>query len=228
MTAATIPAILERRAIRKYTSQPVPEDLIQEILAEARWAPSATNTQTTYAYVLSGETLKRLKVDLRAYAESEIPEASDFGPRVPLPPLFQARQDDLFRTRMSFIAAEEAKMGVKPADPPVPPPVAMADIFEAPVVIALAMPNNIGPAYGCFDAGLFAQSLVLVAQARGLGTCITGSSVRYPDLLRKAIPQTGDKLFVVAIALGYPDMDAPVNRFPRTRLSVDEFATFLG
>lgn len=227
MTSAAIPAVIERRAIRKYQPQPVAEDLIREILAEARWAPSATNTQTTYAYVLTGGTLKGFKADLRTYAESEVPEASDLGPRVPLPPLFQARQDALFQTRMSFIAAEEAKMGIKPPANPVPPPIAMADIFGAPVVIALAIPNNIGLPYGCFDAGLFAQSLVLVAKARGLDTCITGSNVRYPDLLRKVCPQSEDKLFVVAIAMGYGDPEAPVNRFPRTRITVDEFTTFL-
>jgi len=224
----TIPAIVERRAIRKYLPTPVPEDLIREMLAEARWAPSATNTQTTYAYVLSGQTLESLKADLREYAEEEVPAASDMGPRVPLPPLFQARQDELFKTRMSFIAAEEAKMGIQPPSSPVPPAVAMAEIFGAPVLIALAIPRDIGLPYGCFDAGLFAQSLVLIAQARGLGTCITGSNVRYPNLLRKVIPGAEDKLFVVAIALGYADMEAPVNRFPRTRISVDEFATFLG
>ena len=224
---AVIPALVERRAIRRYTSEPVPEDLIREILAEARWAPSATNTQTTSAYVLSGETLKNFKAELRAYAESEVPEGTELGPRMPLPPLFQARQDALFKTRMSFIAAEEARLGIQPPAKPVPPPIAMADIFGAPVVIVLAIPNNIGFAYGCFDAGLFAQSLVLVAQARGLSTCITGSNVRYPDILRRLIPQTEDKLFVVAVALGHADMEAPVNRFPRNRIPVDEFATFL-
>ena len=224
---ATIPAIVERRAIRKYLPQPVPEDLIREILAEARWAPSATNTQTTYAYVLSGETLNKFKADLREYAMEEVPESSDLGPRVPLPELFQARQDELFRTRMQFIQAEEAKLGIKPPDQPVSLPVAMADIFGAPVVVVLAIPRDIGLPYGCFDAGMYAQSLALVAHARGLGTCITGSNVRYPNLLRKVIPGTDDKLFVVAIALGYPDMEAPVNRFPRTRIEVDEFATFL-
>ena len=223
----SITAIVERRAIRKYLPTPVPEELIREVLAEARWAPSATNTQTTYAYVLYGQTLENFKADLREYAEEEVPEASDLGPRVPLPPLFQARQDELFKTRMSFITAEQAKMGIQPSTSPVPPAVAMADIFGAPVVIALAIPRDIGLPYGCFDAGLFAQSLALVAQARGLGTCITGSNVRYPNLLRKVIPGAEDKLFVVAIALGYADMGAPVNRFPRTRISVDEFATFL-
>lgn len=220
-------ALAERRSIRRYRPDPVPEEVIREILADARWAPSATNTQTTYVYVLSGEALARFKADLRDYAERDVPEASDLGPRVPLPERFQKRQEELFRTRMEFVAAEEAKMGIKPQTPPVSPAVAGAELFGAPHLLVLAIPRDVGQPYALFDAGLFAQSLCLAAHSRGLGTCITGSNVRYPDLLRKVLPDTEDKLFVVAITLGYPDWDAPINRFPRTRIPVDEFAAFV-
>jgi nitroreductase len=220
--------LTERRAIRRYLPEPVPDDLLREILAEARWAPSATNTQSTYVYVLTGEPFRRFKADLRMSAESEAPEAPDLGPRQALPPLFQARQDDLFRTRAAFVAAEEAKMGIPPQTPPVSPMVAAAEVFGAPLVLVLAIPKDIGVPYGCFDAGAFAQSITLAAHARGLGTCISGSLVRHPEVLRKVISQAEDKSFVIAIALGYPDWEAPVNRFPRTRISVDEFTTFVG
>ena len=220
-------ALADRRSIRGYTSEPVPDDLVREILTEARWAPSATNTQTTYVYVLTGDALESFKTDLRANAEAQVPEASDLGPRVPLPPLFQARQDELFKTRASFVAAEEAGLGIEPQPPPAPPMVAAAGLWGAPVLLVLAIPRDIGLPYGCFDAGAFAQSIALAAHARGLGTCINGSNVRYPDLLRRQIPDTDDKLFVIAITLGYPDWDAPLNHFPRTRLDVDEYATFV-
>jgi nitroreductase len=220
-------ALAERRSIRAYTAQPVPDELVREVLTEARWAPSATNTQTTYAYVLTGDALERFKADLRQNAEAQKPEASDLGPRVPLPALFQARQDDLFKTRGAFMAAEEARLLIQPPTPPVHPMVAAAGLWNAPILLLLAIPRDIGLPYGCFDAGLFAQSIALAAHARGLGTCINGSNVRYPDLLRKQIPGTEDKLFVIAITLGHPDWEAPVNHFPRTRLDVDEYATFV-
>jgi nitrobenzene nitroreductase len=220
-------ALADRRSIRGYTSQPVSDDLVREILSEARWAPSATNTQTACVYVLTGDALEGFKADLRANAEANTPEDSDLGPRVPLPPLFQARQDEFFKTRASFIAAEEARLGVVAETPPVSPMVAAAGLWGAPVLLVLAIPRDIGLPYGCFDAGAFAQSIALAAHARGLGTCISGSNVRYPDILRRQIPDTEDKLFVIAITLGYPDWDAPLNHFPRTRLDVDEYATFV-
>jgi nitroreductase len=105
--------------------------------------------------------------------------------------------------------------------------VVAAEVYGAPLLLVLAMPKGIGVPYGCFDAGLFAQSIALAAHARGLGTCIAASLVRYPDLLRKVIPGTEDKSFVIAIALGYPEWGAPINRFPRTRVPVDEFTVFV-
>lgn len=227
MTTPITEALKERRAIRRYLPKPVPDDLLKEILAEARWAPSATNTQSTYVYVLSGEPFEQFKTELKMYSESEVPEAPDLVNTRDMPPELKARQEELFRTRMSFIAAEEAKTGIKPQDPPVPPLVAGAAIFGAPLVLVLAMPKIIGLPYGCFDAGMLAQSIALAAHVRGLGTCITGSNVRYAELLRKVLPGTDDKSFIVAIAMGYPDLEAPVNRFPRTRIPVDEFVTFV-
>jgi nitroreductase len=225
MDAST--AILERRAVRKYKPDPVPDDTLRELLAEARWAPSATNTQSTYVYALSGAPLESFKSDLRQYAESEAEPNPDFPPGAAMPPALLARQQELFQARMSFIAAEEARMGIKPTGPPVSPMVAGAEIFGAPTVLVLAFDEGVSDAYGCFDAGLFSMCICLAAHARGLSTCITGSNVRFPDLLRKVLPGTEKQKFVVAIAIGQADWEAPINRFPRTRIPVDEFLRFV-
>jgi nitroreductase len=220
-------AIRERRAIRKYTTDQVPDEVLRDLLAEARWAPSATNTQSTYVYALSGQPLQRFKSELRQYAESEVEPNPDFPPGTGMPPHLLARQQDLFQTRMSFIAAEEAKMGLQPSGPPANPGVAMAEIFGAPTVLALAFDEGVSYSYGCFDAGLFSMCICLAAHTRGLATCITGSNVRFPDILRKIIPGTEKQKFVAAMAIGYADLAAPVNRFPRTRIPVDEFLRFV-
>lgn len=223
----TSAAILERRAIRKYKPDPVPDALLREVLAEARWAPSATNTQSTNVHAVSGEPLEKFRAELREYAESEVEPQPDFPPGAGLPAALMARQQALFQTRMSFIAAEEAKMGIQPADPPVSPMVAGAAIFGAPTLLVLAFEEGVSEAYGCFDAGLFSMAICLAAQARGLGTCIAGGIARHADLLHKLLPGTERQKILITIAIGYPDHDAPVNRFPRTRVPVDEFVTFV-
>jgi nitroreductase len=227
MSGAVAKALMERRSIRRYLPQAVPDEVVREILTEARWAPSATNTQSTYVFVLQGAPLAQFKADLRASAESEAPPSPDLGGGAPLPAKLKARQEALFKTRMEFVAAEEAKAGVQPPDPPVSPGVAMADIFGASTLLVLAADKGLALPYGCFDAGLFAQSIVLSAHEHGLGTCIAGSPMRYADLVRKAISGLDDKDILMSIALGYPDTSAPLNRFPRNRLPVDEFTAFV-
>ena len=60
-----------RRSIRAYTSQPVPEGLVREILDEARWAPSSRNTQAWSVWVVSGDALARFKTAFKAALDRE-------------------------------------------------------------------------------------------------------------------------------------------------------------
>ncbi len=46
-------AIKERRSIRRYKNDPVPHQVIQEILENAVWAPSAQNLQPWYFLALT-------------------------------------------------------------------------------------------------------------------------------------------------------------------------------
>lgn len=50
-----------RQSIRQFLPTPMTESQIQTILADAQHAPSATNIQPWQVYVVSGETLNRLK-----------------------------------------------------------------------------------------------------------------------------------------------------------------------
>jgi nitroreductase len=55
-------AIYQRRSIRKYTHQPVPEEMVREILGAAMMAPSAGNAQPWQFIVITArEILVRVK-----------------------------------------------------------------------------------------------------------------------------------------------------------------------
>jgi len=49
----TLEAILTRRSIREYTSQPVPEELVRDLLAAAMQAPSASNGQPWHFIIIT-------------------------------------------------------------------------------------------------------------------------------------------------------------------------------
>ncbi len=56
-------AIHERRSIRKYKNDPVPDEIITEILEAARWSPSWANTQVCRYIVVKDPSIKTMLSD---------------------------------------------------------------------------------------------------------------------------------------------------------------------
>ena len=51
----------ERRSIRGYKPDPVPKELINEIIDLAKTAPSSMNTQPWHFHAITGEPLKMIR-----------------------------------------------------------------------------------------------------------------------------------------------------------------------
>ncbi|HNZ58801.1 MAG TPA: nitroreductase family protein [Syntrophorhabdaceae bacterium] len=58
-----IKAIYERRSVRRFKKDNVPDEIITEILDAARWAPSWANTQVCSYIVVKDQTIKERLVD---------------------------------------------------------------------------------------------------------------------------------------------------------------------
>jgi nitroreductase len=56
-----------RRSIRQYRPDPVPDDLLQQVLEAGRWAPSASNRQPWDFVVVRDETIRREIAQHAAY-----------------------------------------------------------------------------------------------------------------------------------------------------------------
>jgi hypothetical protein len=56
---------------------------------------------------------------------------------------------------------------------------------------------------------------------------IMAMAVRHPDVLREAVPAARGKRFVVGVALGLPDAEAPANSIARERAPMDEIVTWV-
>jgi nitroreductase len=222
-------ALRQRRSIRRFSPDPVPEYLLREIISDACWAPSWGNTQSTLVYVLSGNALERFKAMLREKTHGDSPAAPDI--EMPHPPSwpepYRSRTADLMQTRTDFVAQEERGSEASPTAHAVPPQMAAAGLFGAPHLMLICIARGLSVPYACFDAGLFTETLALSAHEHGLGTCIMAGVVRHPDLLRAIVPESEDLLFIAAMTIGYADPDAAINRFPRKRAPLDERAVFI-
>jgi nitroreductase len=54
-------AVTSRRAVRGFTDQPVPSEVLERVLSAAAWSPSGSNLQPWHIYVVTGEPLAQLK-----------------------------------------------------------------------------------------------------------------------------------------------------------------------
>ena len=56
-----IEIIRRRRSIRSFKSDPIPKEVLAELLEACRWAPSASNTQPWEFAILGGKVIQAAK-----------------------------------------------------------------------------------------------------------------------------------------------------------------------
>jgi nitroreductase len=212
-----------RRSIRAYTADPVPQDLVREILDEARWAPSSRNTQAWNVWVVTGDALERFKTAFKMALEAGEPENMDIPGTVTgdWPDACSARAVELMATRAQTLEAAGEVSG------PAASLARMADCFGAPVLLVFGFEDCLSDASACYDTASLVQNVCLAAHAKGLGTCQSTTLVRYPDLLRAVLPDADEKKMVVAATLGWPDAGNAANTFARSRAPLGELVTWV-
>lgn len=80
------------------------------------------------------------------------------------------------------------------------------------------------PQWALIDLGAFAQTLMLAAQDRGIGSTPAHEITKFPDEARKYLGIPDDEIVAMGIALGYPT-DEKINDFVSQRMPVEEVLT---
>lgn len=213
-------AVRDRRSIRRFLADPVPEQTINELIAASLWAPSWGNTQPLELKVVTGALLDRFKKEnTEAFLSGRGP-----NPDIPMPdpnkwpePL-RLRYNDVGRDVFDSLAIKRNDHGAR-----ISYYAEMYSLFDAPVFLLITVRRDLPLAYCMLDVGLFLQTFCLLAWDRGLGTCILGASVRYSHIVRNVFSIPEDQAIVIGTAIGWPDPDSPVNRFERKRGGFNEF-----
>jgi len=216
-----IECITTRMSIRKFKPEPVPEEVLLEVINVAKWSPSYKNTQPWEAIILSGEKKEALSKMLIGLLESGTEPRPDLEAPTSWPAAEGARIDHLFKTRA-------AATGVDLSDPANIKKGKKANFrfYGAPHAIYLFQEASL-TLWSLFDMGLFAQSIMLAAHANGLGTVPQAFVTDYAQDVKKflSIPET--KRLVLGLSVGYPDMESPVNAFRTDRAQTDEIVKWI-
>lgn len=180
--ASLLDTIMRRRSLRRYHPDPVPRDVIEQLLTAAIWAPSAHNRQPWRFAVLTAADEKqalavamgqRLRADLTA---DGVPEA-----------VIGADVDRSFQRITG--APVVIVLCLSMADMDVYPDAKRQALEEIMAVQSTAM------------AG---QNLLLMASSLDLGACWMCAPLFCPDVVRKQLELPSDWRPQALITVGYP------------------------
>jgi len=215
-------AIANRRTIRYFLPDPVPEETIRALISDALWAPSWKNAQPWEMVVATGEILERFKKENKEALLAGKTSMPDIPIPKYLPDPFRRRYAELNRQVYGALSIEanDTKGRIQYY-------AHMYALYDAPALILIVLDKGLSVEYAMLDIGLFVQTFCLLAHERSLGTAILSAAVHCPDIVHRIFAVAEDKLLVVGIALGLPRKDVPVNTFERKRGVLEEFVRWL-
>ena len=211
-----------RRSRRKFLDKEVSRDLLAKILATANRCPSYMNTQPWEVFVVAGEKKNVLAQKLYEQGRAGVTP----NPDIPYPQSWpQALSDRAMGNRMRRFDA----LGVDVNDNATIRESTLQNylFFNAPAAFIIGMDKSL-TRWSVFDLGIFTQSILLALEDEGLGGVPQAFAVGFPEIIRQELGLTDQTMIVLAISLGYPDPESPVNQYRSTRKEPDEFIKWYG
>jgi nitroreductase len=192
----------DRRSIRRWRPDDVPDDDVRRLLEAARWAPSPTNRQPwRFRAVREAATLRRMREAVSRAAGEAARAAGVDG-------------ESFDRYVASFVAFAEA-------------PLVIAVLMRRPSRVSARLGAELSEdertafAGDLPAVGAAIQNLLLAAQALGYGACWTSGPLLAAAELRRALDAPPSLELVALVPVGRPAEDPPVPvRHPLERLLV--------
>lgn len=175
----TLEAIAQRRSIRKYKEAPVPDELIEKVLAAATQAPSGMNRQPWHFVVVKEDK----RMEMTRLMREGIQKAKEAGINIASSP-GTARIMDLAPVTIFVFNSN-----------------LLNDDHEWTLI------DRISNLMDVQSIGAAIQNMLLAAQELGLGTLWIGDVFYAYDELCAWMGETHQ--MVAAVALGYPDEEPP-------------------
>lgn len=217
--------VATRRSTRGFTNEPVPKELMREIIAIAKRAPSSMNTQPWNFHAITGEPLERIR---RGNTERMLAGASvDREIR-----MSGHGYQGVHRDRQKEIAVQLFDaMGIAWDDKARRQDWVMRGFrqFDAPVSVVITIDRELADdTVAHFDCGAATYGLVLAATAKGLGCVINGQGIMQSSVVREHGNIPEDEVIMTCVAMGWPDHAFDANHVVSRRAPDDDDVSFVG
>ena len=237
ITASSVSDLIRsRRSVRDFLPTPIPEAVLQSVLADANQSPSWSNTQPYRIAVASGALRDRLaeqltdrfdrgmraqkkgwlgKLQLLTQQRHVLPDG-DFETNFAYPEDLQPQRRATGHGLYALLgigrkdqAAREAQMRRN------------FEFFGAPTAIFIFVHSGLRE-FSVLDAGIYLQNLMLSANAHGLGTCAQGALATWAGPVREAFDVPTAYKLIAGLSIGYASEQA-INQYNPGRGEVANF-----
>ena len=212
--------IKSRQSYRAFKPDPIPREVMQEIIEAAGNSPTYMSTQPWEMAVVTGSKRDQLSEKLLELAKASAPISPDVPPPLDWPAELDQRKHEHGARRLKTIGVErgdeEGREALRLLN---------FEFYGAPCVIFLYMDGSLKE-WSVFDMGLFTQTLLLAAHARGIGSVIQASVTHYATEIKDFLNIPGDKKLLVSIPMGYPAPDAVLNTYRSLKKKPEEFVSW--
>lgn len=222
ITLEQLDALLrQRHSCRGFRANPVPRELLLQILGTAQRTASWCNAQPWQVHIVSGPRLDALREDLLARARSGAPAS----PELDWPPEYRG----VHRVRRLECALDLYRaVGVARGDREASSRQALENFrcFGAPQ-LAIVTSDAILGTHGVMDCGAWVANFMLAATAAGVATIAQAALASWPDILRRHADIGAERRVVCGISIGFEDSQHPANSFRTVRAPLEEVVRWL-
>ena len=215
--------VRSRRSVRGFLPTPVPRDVLDAVVEDARHTPSNSNIQPWAVHIVSGETLQTLSAAMLV-AEAQGRVSPDF-------PWGYDELHGRYRERQTAQAAtyyealgiarenrEDRRLAV----------LKNLEFFGAPHACLLFQPDLYGGVRAAGDLGMYAQTFLLSLTAHGLSGVPQTWLGFFAETIREVLGIDDSMKMLFGISFGYPDLTSAASRHQTERAATAEIVTFHG
>ncbi len=212
-------AVAARTTIRRFTDQPVDDDLVKDLLEQSARAPSGGNLQPWRVFVITSGTLPSF---LEHVAHSDFQKEPEY-------PIYPAELKSPYRDSRFKVGEDMYGLLGIPREDKAGRLGNLARNFEffgAPTGFFCYVDRDMGPPQWS-DLGMFLQTFMLLAQEAGLSTCPQEAWAARSNAVRSFINPGDELMLFCGMAIGYKDDNEAVNSLYSDREPLDVWASFL-
>lgn len=217
-------AVNQRISTRAFLDEQISAEEVREWLAAAQRAPSGGNLQPWRVIALTADA-KQEVVDLAQKSLSENPR----GDRTdrPIYPKDLWEPHEARRRRVGEMMYEKLEIPREDKAARIQWFSRNFRFFDAPLAVFFVIDERMGHGQWA-HTGMFMQTLALLAEERGWGSCFQECWGMLRSTLKTHFELGETEMVYCGMAVGYPDPDHAVNKLRAERADVDEFAELKG